>query len=845
MRRRRRRSLEIGRRVLGGLFWAVLLLISAVLALPALIPYGLPWLAARQGVEVRVERASYALPGPELRLQGLRLGAPPRGVEARDVRLGIDGRALLEGDLRLSTLALEGARLTLEPVGDAGGAGPVRLAGYRPVLPPGLALPPAEAIEARDVRLAFADGRLPEVYLEALRVVPGAGGQRDLEASGALAGGQLRAEGALAPPDLAGGELRVRLERLDLGSLGSLLAAALPGLGQGRVDGELVVRWSTADEPTSLEGRLEAVDLAADLGGVRVADASGRWEGTVRLERAGANRTGARLTGRLAADRGAVSLPLGTLELEGLVFDGQTGWSVVRGQPVDWTLDGDGELTHAAVRDGPWAGTTWSQTAFWGLWRGPRQELSMGQLRAARVDLPPPRGTAPAGPVRPWAVRAEGLQVRGLSLGDDGVSLDEIGAGPVTIRGSSASAPITAASLQGNEVVLAPGWARAGSVVVGGLAAPASRPDVGLEVAEAVLQAVRAGGGEGTHLGEVRLRGLALSVARDVNGDWRVPELPWPSGEPPTLDAVLVAPGARVDFTDLTTDPVARVALTDVEGRLSARDRHHPGRFASRASLAGARLELSGQLGAPGEPAPAAVRSTLSAAPLPTFTPYLRELLGWDFAGGTVTAEVDARATAAGWSGRARLALSRPQVVPARGTGEGSAWLARGLGLLVDGEGRAGLDLALGSDVPLSRSLPEAMATAIETVYGPLGLTRAQAGQLLREGAVALAGVPVDAQGQPGPEAAARLDALAAVLRAHPKARVELCGPDVGAGAGAGTAASEVDVSAPAGATERVREALTRTGRVPPDRVETCSAAPPSERLLATPEVGLTLRAAP
>jgi hypothetical protein len=47
MSRRRRRSLEIGRRVLGGLLWIGLITVSAVLALPILIPYGLPWLAAR------------------------------------------------------------------------------------------------------------------------------------------------------------------------------------------------------------------------------------------------------------------------------------------------------------------------------------------------------------------------------------------------------------------------------------------------------------------------------------------------------------------------------------------------------------------------------------------------------------------------------------------------------------------------------------------------------------------------------------------------------------------------------------------------------------------------------
>ncbi|MCU0937325.1 MAG: DUF748 domain-containing protein [Gammaproteobacteria bacterium] len=262
MRRRRRRSLEIGRRVVGGLFWTVLLLLSAVLALPALLPYGLPWLAARHGIEVALERASYALPGPELRLQDVRVGAAPAGVEARDVRLGVDLRALLEGELRLSTLALEGARLALVPVAEGEPAGPTGLAGYRPVLPPGVALPPPQSIEARDLRLVFPDGRLPEVRLESLRLLPGAAGQQDLEASGALAGGQFRVSGSLAPADPGGGELRVSLERLDLESLAAVLAEVLPGPLRGGLDGELSVRWAGAGDPWTLEGALDAVGLA-------------------------------------------------------------------------------------------------------------------------------------------------------------------------------------------------------------------------------------------------------------------------------------------------------------------------------------------------------------------------------------------------------------------------------------------------------------------------------------------------------------------------------------------------------------------------------------------------------
>ncbi|MCU0937324.1 MAG: DUF748 domain-containing protein [Gammaproteobacteria bacterium] len=550
-----------------------------------------------------------------------------------------------------------------------------------------------------------------------------------------------------------------------------------------------------------------------------------------------------RLTGRLTADRGSVTGPVGTFEIEGLTFEGQTGWTVLRGRWGGWTLDGDGELTHAAVRDGPWAGATASQAAFWGLWRGPRRELSMGQLRAARVELPPPRGPGGGSPGRPWAAKAEGLQLQGLSLGDDGLSLDQVGAGPVTVRPSSASEPVTAASAQGTDVVIAPGWARAGRVTVAGLTAPSARPDVGLEVAEATLLGVRAGGSEGTHLGEVRLRGLALAVSRDVNGDWRGPGLPWPAGDPPTLDAVLVAPGARVDLTDLTTDPVARLTLADVEGRLSARDRVHPGRFAVRGSLAGARLEASGQLGARGEPMPAAVRATLSGVPLATFSPYLREGFGWDFTGGSMSAEVDARTSTTGWGGRARLALSRPEVAPARGTGQASAWLARGMRLLVDGEGRTALDLVIGTDAPLAQSLPESVASALESIYGPLGVNRTRAGQLLREGAVALAGLPLDAQGQPEAGAIARVEALAAVLRAHPGVRVELCDPEAEPDAGAPP--SDAEPAPPPAPAARVREMLSRASRVPVDQIDPCTVVAPTARLAATPEVAVTLRAAP
>ena len=144
----------------------------------------------------------------------------------------------------------------------------------------------------------------------------------------------------------------------------------------------------------TLESTLDFVQVAADLAGSRVADATGRWEGKVRLARGDGGVTGVRVVGRLSLDRGALSTSAGTFEAEGLLFDGRTGWEMSAGEPGEWTLDGDGEVEHAAVREGPWAGVRARQTAFWGLWRGPGRELSVGQLRAARVDLPTVRGEA-------------------------------------------------------------------------------------------------------------------------------------------------------------------------------------------------------------------------------------------------------------------------------------------------------------------------------------------------------------------------------------------------------------------------------------------------------------------
>ena len=473
MRRRRRRSLEVGRRVLGALFWTTVAVLSLVLALPALIPHVVPWVAARYGFDVAIERASYALPGPELRLQGLRVGAAGEALQARDVRVALDARALLAARLELPALAVEGARFTLVPVPQEQRSGSWQLFGLRPVLPAGLALPVPAALELRDVGLTFPDSAVPDLDLDFLSLAPAPAGNRLLEATARTAGGEVRVEGSLTGPGAAGGELRLRLERVDLEALAGLLSPVLPGAREGRVGGDLKAGWSSAREPVTLEGALDFVQVAADLAGSRVADATGRWEGTVRLARGGAGVTGARVVGRLSLDRGALSTSAGSFEAEGLLFEGRTGWEMSAGELGEWTLDGDGEVEHAAVREGPWAGARARQAAFWGLWRGPGREPSLGQLRAARVDLP--------------AARGEAVRVQGLSFGEEGISLVELTAGPVAVPGPDDARPATAQSVEATEVVFTPSWSRAGMVMVTGLVAPGAQPDGGLEPSGADL----------------------------------------------------------------------------------------------------------------------------------------------------------------------------------------------------------------------------------------------------------------------------------------------------------------------------------------------------------------------
>lgn len=675
--------MEVGRRVLGALFWTAVAVLSLILALPALIPHVVPRVAARYGFDVAIERASYALPGPELRLQGLRVGAAGEALQARDVRVALDARALLGARLELSVLAVAGARFTLVPVPQEQRSGSWQFFGLRPVLPAGLALPVPAALELQDVGFTFPDSVVPDLELDFLSLTPAPGGNRLLEAIARTAGGEVRVKGSLRETDLPGGELRVRLERVDLEAFAGFLSPVLPGVREGHVGGDLKAGWSSGREPVTLEGVLDFVQVAADFAGARVADVTGRWEGSARLARGGVGVTGARIVGRLSLDRGALFTSAGSFEVEGLLLEGRTGWEMFAGEPGEWTLDGDGEVEHAAVREGPWAGVQARQAGFWGLSRGPGRGPSLGQLQAARVDVP--------------AARGEAVRAQGLSFGEEGITLVELTAGPVTVPGPDDARPTTAQSVEATEVVFSPSGSRAGMVMVTGLVAPGPQPDGGLELAGAVLHGVRAGGGEGTHLGEVQLRGLAFTVVREEGGRWRWPVLPLTADETLTVGGVLVAPGAR--------------------------------------------------------------------------------------------------------------------------------WLARGMILLADGQGRAVADLTFGAGARLEQTLLDALAASVELAYRGVGLSRAQAVQLLEEGAVPLARVELDAAGEPEGAGAARLKSLAALLGAHPGAHLEVCG-----------AAPEAEV---------VREFLQRAGRLPATQLGTCADVPAGDQALGPPGVGLTLRSAP
>ena len=78
---------------------------------------------------------------------------------------------------------------------------------------------------------------------------------------------------------------------------------------------------------------------------------------------------------------------------------------------------------------------------------------------------------------------------------------------------------------------------------------------------------------------------------------------------------------------------------------------------------------------------------------------------------------------------------------------------------------------------------------------------------------------------QPAGAGAARLESLAALLRACPGVYLEICGPGPEA--------------------EAVRELLQRAGRLPATQLGICADVPAGDQALGPPGVGLTLRSAP
>ena len=78
---------------------------------------------------------------------------------------------------------------------------------------------------------------------------------------------------------------------------------------------------------------------------------------------------------------------------------------------------------------------------------------------------------------------------------------------------------------------------------------------------------------------------------------------------------------------------------------------------------------------------------------------------------------------------------------------------------------------------------------------------------------------------EPAGAGAARLESLAALLRACPGVYLEICGPGPEA--------------------EAVRELLQRAGRLPATQLGICADVPAGDQALGPPGVGLTLRSAP
>jgi hypothetical protein len=829
-------------RLASALVWTALALVSVLALVPAALPHVLPWLAQRYGVEVAIGRASYVLPGPDLRMESVRVGGADGPLELRDLRVGLDLAALGQGWVRLARLTLEGGRLVLEP----GPQGP------RLRLGPELTVTPAaiEDLELAELTVRYAEGDLPPLRLGSARLrraPPGDAGPRwDLRAEGVIGAGTFQVGGELRETgDGLEGEGQVSLRRVDLAGLRPLAGPALAAVQAGSAGGELTGRVTRGPDglwTVEAEGRLEVDDLALVGAALEVAGARGRWEGrgAVALSAGAASVTGS--SGRLDLDRARLRLraPGGqaALLVRGLRLEGQASGPQAAGS---WSLDGDGQAGEVAVQDGPWAGLTLTDVSLWGLWQRDGGELSVGQLRVARAERAP-GGGVPPGAAGPGASgRVEALAAEGLSWGEEGLTVDRLATGPGALVWDPEVGAIALAGLAATEVVATPAWSRVGGLDLTGLSVPGPGAERRLEVARLTALGLHASGGEPVRLGELRVSGARLALARDPDGGWHLPA-PLGRGEAGfTLDSVIVGQDSQVRFADLAADPAVRVALDGLEARLSAWDRDHPGRFSVRATAGdGGSLELSGELGRWPSLAPGPLQARFFGVPLAVFGGYAADWLGADPVAGRLDGELELRTGAGPVQGRLRLGLTDAQLTPRASAAERAGPLLRALRLLEDGRGRSELVLALGALAPLGEQVPGALRAAAARTGVGLGLGEPELGRLLADGAVPLRALhPAGDPPSLPPAETAFVEALTVALRHRPGLLVRLCPAPAGAAPPAESPESGPGAAVPLGA---VQALLVAAGGLDRERVLTCPGHGPDSVVGGAVDLGLSVR---
>ena len=211
------------------------------------------WVTAELGVEARFAGLDtrLGLRGPELDLRGVRLravGADRPFLDARSASLTVDPWALVKGQVALSRLTVEGARLGIERTSD----GELRVQGLQPedgAAPDFVSLIP-ESIDVviRDSELIYSDrpqGRSWQFADLELALVRGPTGL-DAEARATPQAGigerlNVSVEQAITSGDVS---VRVELEDADMAALSRLVPAELETGLQGRGDLDLVVHWT-------------------------------------------------------------------------------------------------------------------------------------------------------------------------------------------------------------------------------------------------------------------------------------------------------------------------------------------------------------------------------------------------------------------------------------------------------------------------------------------------------------------------------------------------------------------------------------------------------------------------